>query len=415
MMNALLNLFGGAVNTERESITLGGVPLPATLETLHHLFVGSTGTGKTTLVDEVLSVAIPRGDRCIIVDPNGHHLSHCYREGDVILNPFDARSPGWSLFNELRSDYDCDRLARNVVPNGEGHDAQWHFYAQTLLAEILRVLHLRGERETGALMQWGTMATSKELAALLANTPAAGLFDVDAARALASTRFILTAHLSAHKYMPPGAFSLRDWLASSQGNLFITWREDMQTALMPLVSCWVDILCNAMLSLTPDPERRVWLSLDELGALGRLNSLEAALTRGRKYGLCVVAGLQAMAQLERIYGHQSALVLRSCFRNLVVLSVAKSDPDTADMLSRALGEREIEREQPSRSDGPGGITKSVTLQRTTERIALAGEITSLPNLVGYLALAGDAGIERIRIMPRTRPIVTTAIAEVTSC
>lgn len=414
-MKALLNLFSGVHTVGRDSITLGGVLLPAQLETLHQLLVGSTGTGKTTLVDEVLSVAIPRGDRCIIVDPNGHHLSRFYRDGDVVLNPFDVRSPGWSLFNELRVDYDCDRLARNVVPNGEGGDAQWHFYAQTLLAEILRSLHVRSERDTGALMHWATMASSKDLAKLLANTPAAGLFDTDAARALASTRFILTAHLNAHKYVPPGTFSLRDWLASSSGNLFITWREDMQTALMPLVSTWVDILCNAILSLTPNAHRRLWLSLDELGALGRLNSLEAALTRGRKYGLCVIAGLQAMAQLERTYGRQSALVLRSCFRNLVVLSVAKSDPDTADLLSRALGEREIEREQPSRSDGPGGITKSVTLQRATERIALAGEITSLPNLAGYLALAGDVGIERIRIVPHERPIVAKAIEEVPSC
>lgn len=77
-MKALHNLFGGAGTVGRD-ITLGGVPLPAQLETLHHLLVGSTGTGKTTLVDEVLSVAIPRGDRCIIVDPSGHHLTRFYR------------------------------------------------------------------------------------------------------------------------------------------------------------------------------------------------------------------------------------------------------------------------------------------------------------------------------------------------
>ena len=33
-------------------------------------------------------------------------------------------------------------------------------------------------------------------------------------------------------------------------------------------------------------------------------------------------------------GHDSAIVLRSCFRNLLVLGIAKTDPDTADMLSR---------------------------------------------------------------------------------
>lgn len=45
--------------------------------------------------------------------------------------------------------------------------------------------------------------------------------------------------------------------------------------------------------------------LDELASLERLNSLEAALTKGRKHGLRVVAGLQSTAQLDRLYGTNS--------------------------------------------------------------------------------------------------------------
>lgn len=185
----------------------------------------------------------------------------------------------------------------------------------------------------------------------------------------------------------------------------------MQTALMPLISTWTDIVSNAVLSLPANHDRRIWLVLDELGALGRLNSLEGALTRGRKHGLCVVAGLQSTAQLDRIYGRESAIVLRSCFRNLVVFAVAKSDPDTAEMLSRALGEREVNREQHSRNHGPNGITKGVTLQRVSERIAICSEITELANLNAYLALAGDAATKRIQITPRNLPQRTEPMEE----
>jgi hypothetical protein len=409
---SLLKFLGGFMPAQPPpAMTLGHVAIPSHLEPYHFLLAGSTGTGKTTLIDEALSTLIPRGDRCVICDPNGHHLSSFWREGDTVLNPFDRRSPGWSIFNEVRRDFDYDRLAKSVVPNGHGSDAQWHHYAQVLLSESMRALMLRGEATTAALMRWATTAPKADFAKLLEGTPAQGLFDQDAAKALASTRFILTSFLAAHKYMQAGEFSLRTWLESGSGNLYLTWREDMQTALMPLVSCWVDVIANAVLSLPPDSGRRIWLILDELGGLGRLNSLEASLTRGRKHGLCVMAGLQSTAQLDRLYGREGAVVLRSCFRNLVVLGIAKSDPDTADVLSRALGEREVERSQKNRSEGPQGITRGVTLQRMTERIVMASEIAELPDLTAYLALAGDHPTTLVRLTPQALPVVATAVEE----
>lgn len=347
----LLNTLLGGFTPAPKLATLGGIELSSALEPYHLLLAGSTGTGKTTLLDELLRTVIPRGDRAVICDPNGHHLSRFWQPGDTVLNPFDKRSPGWSIFNEVRRDFDYDRLAKAVVPVAHGADAQWHHYAQVLLSESLRALMLRGEGDTASLMRWATTASKDELAELLVGTPAQGLFDQGAAKALASTRFILTSFLAAHKYMQAGDFSLRSWLESGTGNLYLTWREDMQSALMSLVSCWVDVIANAVLSLPAAPDRRLWLVLDELGGLGRLTSLEAALTRGRKHGLCVVAGLQSTAQLDRLYGREGAVVLRSCFRSLVALGIAKSDPDTADVLSRALGEREIERALASARPG----------------------------------------------------------------
>lgn len=408
LLNSILGRFDA---TQRDRVTLGGVGIPYRLEPYHFLLAGSTGTGKTTLLDEALSTIIPRGDRVIVCDPNGHHLSNFHQDGDVVLNPFDRRSQGWSIFNEVRKDFDYDRLAKSVIPIGSGGDAQWHHYAQVLLSESLRALMLRGENTTEALIRWATTVKKEELAKLLEGTPAQGLFDSDAAKALASTRFILTSYLSAHKYMKSGDFSLRSWLNGEQGNLYITWREDMQASLTPLISTWVDIISNAVLSLPADQDRRIWLILDELGGLGKISSLESALTRGRKHGLCVVAGLQSTAQLDRTYGREGAIVLRSCFRNLVVLGIAKSDPDTAETLSKSLGEREVERTQKNRSEGPQGITHGVTIQQKTERVALASEITELPDLTAYLALAANNPTVLVKFNPVELPIVVNGLEE----
>lgn len=376
------------------------------------MLAGTTGTGKSTLINEILCGAIPRGDRVIVVDPGGSSVSRFWNKRDIILNPFDQRSPGWSVFNEIRRDFDYDRLAKSLVPDAQGPDKQWSFYAQVMAAEGMRALMLKGQGTTAQLMHWLTVAKTEELAGLLAGTPAQGLFDKDAVKALASTRFILTAYLNPHKYLQAGDFSLRNWLLNeTAGNLFLSWREDMQTALMPLISTWVDVLCNAVLSLPPNRNRRIWLVVDEMGALGRLNSLQGALTRSRKHGLRIVGGLQSTAQLDSIYGREAAIVLRSCFRNLIVFATSKTDPDTSEMLSKSLGEREIDREQHARSDGPNGITKNVTLQRVKERIVIPSEITELPNLHAYLALAGAVPTKRIQITPRNLPRVTSSMEE----
>jgi hypothetical protein len=62
-------------------------------ETKHFKMIGTTGTGKSTAIRELLEGALERGDRAVIADPDGSYLNRFYdsTRGDVILNPFDPR------------------------------------------------------------------------------------------------------------------------------------------------------------------------------------------------------------------------------------------------------------------------------------------------------------------------------------
>lgn len=155
LMNFIKQLAGtsGASPEEAEPLTIGGVPLLWSQEPLHLLLAGSTGTGKTTAVAELLDGITARGDRAVIVDPNGAYASMFCEPGDVILNPYDRRSPGWSPFSEVRRPYDFDKVSKSIVPDGHGPDAAWHFYAQTLVAEVLRALMREGKTSTAELVQ----------------------------------------------------------------------------------------------------------------------------------------------------------------------------------------------------------------------------------------------------------------------
>lgn len=398
---------------KENQVTLAEVPIPAEIENLHFLIGGRTGTGKTIAIKEMLSRIIPRGDRLIITDPNGDFLSHFFKKGDVILNPFDRRGQGWSIFNEINSVYDHERFAKSVIPPARSaQDSEWHAYAQLLFAETTKRLFQEHCFSTKELSEWLTLRPVEELAHFLSGTAAAGLFDPGASKALASTRFIIANYLAPHQYLKPGDFSLKSWLKDEQqGNLFITWREDMADALRPLISTWLDILCTSILSLPPGQKKRIWIVIDELASLERLNSLEAALTKGRKHGLRIVTGLQSTAQLDHLYGREKAIVLRSCFSNLLILGGTSSDSQTAEDFSRGLGEQDLERVQTSTSFNRQGRQRTELKQRVRERIVLPSEITNLPSLRGYLSLAGNFPVGQVRLKPIFLPKIAPPFEE----
>ena len=213
--------------------------------------------------------------------------------------------------------------------------------------------------------------------------------------------------------MPSGDFSLRAWLDNpNAGNLYITWREDMAEALKPLISAWVDVLCTSILSLPEEENHKIWMIIDELASLEKLSSLEAALTKGRKHGLRIVAGLQSSSQLDRIYGEQGAQTLRACFRNLVVLGGSKTDPKTCEDMSKSLGEHEVERDKYSKTSGAQHSNINKGEERVRERVVMPSEIASLPDLNGYIAFSGEYPIAKIKLVPMTFQIRHIGVDEI---
>jgi hypothetical protein len=103
----------GKSRSSSRAITLAGIEVPQLDETKHFKLIGTTGTGKSTAIQEMLSTALKRGDRAVIADPDGGYMRHFYSadRGDVVMNPFDSRSVKWDLFGEIKSAYDVEQLA----------------------------------------------------------------------------------------------------------------------------------------------------------------------------------------------------------------------------------------------------------------------------------------------------------------
>lgn len=399
-------------NRKEDQVTISQVPVPTDIENLHFLLNGSTGAGKSVTLREMINGAITRankaiesgqvksGDRLVIVDPNGDMFSKFGKKGDVLLNPFDKRTSGWSVFNEIRDNYDYTNYTLSIVPrSSDGASEEWNGYGRVILESIMKTLKKNSGGENPTMEEVAHLATVEEVGKLkefLAGTDAESMFVEGSDKALGSARFILSKRLPIFKDMPQGDFSIRDFLENGTGNLYITWKESQKEALKPIISAWIDIICSSILSLPENKQRKIWLFLDELASLDNIASLEDALTKGRKNGLRVVAGIQSVSQLVKIYGREGATIIMSCFRSLIVMGGSSADPETSEAMSKALGEHEIIRETKNKTSGSGKMSTSRSEQVLRERVVMPSEISSLPNLEGILALAGNYPLCRFK-------------------
>ncbi|EAB7604374.1 TPA: type IV secretion system DNA-binding domain-containing protein [Escherichia coli] len=377
-------------------LTVANIPIPTYAENLHFSIAGTTGTGKTTIFNELLFKSIIRGGKNIALDPNGGFLKNFYRPGDVILNAYDKRTEGWVFFNEIRRSYDYERLVNSIVQESpDMATEEWFGYGRLIFSEVSKKLHsLYSTVTMEEVIHWACNVDQKKLKEFLIGTPAEAIFS-GSEKAVGSARFVLSKNLAPHLKMPEGNFSLRDWLDDGKpGTLFITWQEEMKRSLNPLISCWLDSIFSIVLGMG-EKESRINVFIDELESLQFLPNLNDALTKGRKSGLCVYAGYQTYSQLVKVYGRDMAQTILANMRSNIVLGGSRLGDETLDQMSRSLGEieGEVERKE-SDPQKPWIVRKRRDVK--VVRAVTPTEISMLPNLTGYLALPGDMPVAKFK-------------------
>ena len=354
--------------------------IPRNAENKHFLVVGDTGSGKSSIIRQMLFQVADRGDSAIVYDPACEFVKQFYdeRRGDIVLNPLDARMPYWNPSEELRRKAEAKALAVSLY-QPEGVTNRFFVEApQKIFAHLMTYLPTPSQ-----LVAW--MSDPAEIDRRVKGTEYWMLIDPKAPHQRTGVLGSLNMSADSFRLLPTQADVASTWTATKwsetrQGWIFITSRPTMREALRPLISLWIDLLVLRLLNEPMPQQKPVWFVIDELASLQRLPQLHTAITENRKSQNPVILGFQGRSQMEARYGDDAEAMLSQPATKIFLRT---TEPRAAKWVSDAIGEVEVERLRETHYEG-SRAGKNFALDRQTEPLVMPSEISGLDDLRGFL-------------------------------
>ncbi len=387
---------------ENSDLNIGNLPLIKDKETSHILISGTTGSGKSNCFNILVPQIRTRRNKAIIVDLTGQYVSRFYQQGDLILNPFDERSVNWNPWADCTLASHYDMLSAGLIPQQKYvSDRFWDNSSRALFSTAMQKLDSLKDHSIHELHRILITSDLNEFESFFKETEATSYTSKEGEKMTLSVRSNLAVQIKSLKYLNDQnkGFSLRQWVQEEEHNnwLFITARPDQRETLKPLISCWLEIAFNAIMTLEPNQKRRLWFIIDELPALQQLPSFSLALAELRKYGGCIMAGIQGMPQISDLYGNSGSQTILDLFNTFIFFR--STDPQTTNWISKVLGEKDETEIVENLSYGANTIRDGVSLnqQTYTKPIILPTEVQNLKDLAAYIKLPGDYPITKIKM------------------
>lgn len=298
-------------------LKIGDMPLVKDMETRHFLVTGSTGSGKTNLMHNLLPQIEKRGQPAIIIDNTGEMIAKYYNEatGDIIFNPFDARGKAWDFWADCSNPEELERFSKilfsfNRKRSGTNSDPFWEQSAEIVFNACVEYLVNNNTTSMSALKGMTIDAKLETLQHKLQGTPAERYLCDDGKGLASSVLSMLATTTKPISYLNDnsnvGKFSLKQHFqnikSGSNSWLFLATKPSSRQLTGSIIACLTELALCQLLDIGIKEDRRLWFVIDELSSLGKLPALPTLMSEGRKYGSSIICGLQSLNQLYSLYG-----------------------------------------------------------------------------------------------------------------
>ena len=381
---------------------IGAMPLVKDSETKHFLVTGSTGSGKTNLIHNILPQVEKKKQPAIIIDQTGEMIAKYYNQsrGDIIFNPFDKRAKSWDFWSDCNSSEELERFAKilfgfNRKRTGHSSDPFWEQSAEAVFIACADYQRSTGDLRIEQLCSLVRGSSLKSLQAKLKNTDASRYLESDNKTTASSILSVLATNAKSLSYLRNttlgNSFSLKEHFKNiDQGTgswLFLATKPSSRELTLALIACVSELAFSRLLDIGIKEDRRIWFVIDELSALGKLPSLPTLMAEGRKYGACVLSGLQSLNQLYSNYGQYEGSTIFGQFGTNFFFR--NNEPAIAKTVSSICGRETIYRQQKNTSFGAHEFRDGVSYSEQQQQ----------KDLVEYSDLAGLAAGECFALLP----------------
>lgn len=408
---------------------LSTLPIPARSEFQGFFFHGSTGSGKTQAMMRLLDEIRRLGEPAIIYDKECTIKPYFFNEKtDVELNPVSSTCANWDLWRECANPMEFGSLASYLIPKAvQGSDPFWVDSARTILTSMAWKIRDHKDKSAIRLLQLLLTTTLDEMRNILKGTESENLVSKEIEKTAISIKSVLATYTKALRFLEgldtggAAAFSIKEWIQSAietshpnKGWLFITSRSKYHKEIKPLISLWLGLAMQGIQSLKPNCHRRIWLIMDELASLHRLEMLSDTLADIRKFGGCVAIGIQSISQLEFLYGNHEAHAITDLLNTSLYFRSPKSR--VAKWVSEDLGEQVLDEVRESQSYAPNAIRDGNTIvtQQVIRKTVDSGTIMTMEDLECFVRVIGDHPIARVKSkyidrIPLSAPLIEREI------
>jgi type IV secretory pathway TraG/TraD family ATPase VirD4 len=386
------------------------VPLPYTNENRSIGIIGMAGSGKTQGIFSLLEQVVRFKETMIIYDRKPDFWITYYRaDRDFLFYPADARSIKWNFFLDIPDDEqemldEADKIVKSFIPDTQSKEKFWDNTARMILKGIIIKVKTSPNPSTKQLIDfirqfqtkeeiWANLQEVNDKYGLSIKSLLTEAAEATAGSIMMNLQPYFIKIMRPEFYFEESDFSITKFIESTANKnidqrLFLVQTKKEEGNYEGYFRVMLDMMTRTILSLENNPNRRIWIFLDEAQTLGKLSEVNDQLAEGRSKGGCVVLATQDLARLEELYGEH---LMRNIFQLLSTkLMLQYDDPKGQKFISEFLGEQEVEEKNKNRMisrDAQRDI-EQVSERNTTKKVLLTGELGLLKPLSAYLKMPG---------------------------
>jgi len=331
----------------------------------HILMIAPSGAGKSRkfIIPNVNSL-----ENCSIVvtDPCGEIERNCdTRKKKYIINPFSEHTVGYDPLLNCRSEFEVRKLAKVILMNGSQSSRKgastnhqdWIEMATPLFTAYLlycyysKKYNFKEVIEKVCTMPILPIKDRRDCSSILAeimgdkyDSPKVELESflqvVGASQTLSSIRSVLNTCLQI--FLDRNVQSLFekpnldfDKLRKEESILFVQIPERHAEYFAPLTATLMSQLIDRLLD---NDGLQVYMLFDEFTNIGFLPDMTKLLSTARKHRLSIVAAIQSLTQLFRVYGEVEGKELQELFKTLLITNGLK---DSSEYVSKLVGNHTV--------------------------------------------------------------------------